>query len=226
MSDAAAAAAATAQEQENEEVEIVEESAAEKAAKEAAAPINLRVVTQHKEELFFKVKESTKMGKLMDAFCKRKGCRSNSVRFTFDGKRIAATHTPAQLDMEDGDVIDVYLEMIGGTGETGKRRRDTKFHYDGYMVDKDDGEDRKAVRYSAEDAMLEDIVSALRVKSSLPDHLAETGPLPPGADADFQAALRVKRSAKEELNFVLALADAVRKRRLDFVAGKDNRAYN
>ena len=102
----------------DDEVEIVEESEADRAARLKAAkesvPVNLRVVTQRGEEIFFKVKSSTKLGKLMDAFCQRKGCRTTEVRFTFDGKRISPQHTVASMEMEDGDVIDVHMEMQGG----------------------------------------------------------------------------------------------------------------
>ena len=38
----------------------------------------------------------------------------NSVRFLFDGNRVNPTQTPQDLDMEDGDVIDVMVEQQGG----------------------------------------------------------------------------------------------------------------
>lgn len=131
---AAAAAASTAAAEEDEvevEVEVVEETEAEREArakaKREAVPIALKVVTSRGEEVNFRVKSSTKLGKLMEAFCARKGCRQNEIRFTFDGKRLTANQTVAQMEMEDGDVIDVHNEMVGGgtgTGE-GKRKRDT-----------------------------------------------------------------------------------------------------
>ena len=52
--------------------------------------------------------------KLMKAFCNRNGVASNSVRFLFDGNRVNPTQTPQDLDMEDGDVIDVMVEQQGG----------------------------------------------------------------------------------------------------------------
>lgn len=104
---------------EDDEVEIVEESEADRAARLLAAakesvPVNLRVVTQSGEELSFKLKSNTKLGKLMEAFCKRKGCRTADMRFMFDGKRIAPQNTVTSMEMEDGDVIDVHTEMVGG----------------------------------------------------------------------------------------------------------------
>lgn len=72
------------------------------------------MVTQDGNEIYFKCKQTTPLKKLMDAFCNRQGVSSNSVRFLFDGNRINETQTPQQLEMEDGDVIDVMVEQQGG----------------------------------------------------------------------------------------------------------------
>jgi len=79
--------------------------------------INLKVVTQDGNEIYFKCKKTTQLGKLMNAFCNRQGVSSNDVRFLFDGKRIHETQTPEQLDMEDGDVIDVMVAQDVGEWE-------------------------------------------------------------------------------------------------------------
>mmetsp|Transcript_26318 Transcript_26318/g.61406 ORF Transcript_26318/g.61406 Transcript_26318/m.61406 type:complete len:94 (+) Transcript_26318:84-365(+) len=76
--------------------------------------INLKVVTQDGNEIFFKCKQTTQLQKLMNAFCNRQGVAMSSVRFLFDGQRLRETQTPAELDMEDGDVIDVMVEQMGG----------------------------------------------------------------------------------------------------------------
>ena len=76
--------------------------------------INLKVVTQDGNEIFFKCKMTTPLEKLMKAFCSRNGVAMNSVRFLFDGNRVNATQTPGELEMEDGDVIDVMVEQQGG----------------------------------------------------------------------------------------------------------------
>jgi len=75
--------------------------------------INLTVVTQDGNEIFFKMKQSCPLGKLMNAFCNRQGVSMQSVRFLFDGQRLREQQTPAELDMEDGDVIDVMVEQMG-----------------------------------------------------------------------------------------------------------------
>ena len=49
----------------------------------------------------------------MGAWCQRQGVSPNSVRFLFDGMRINNRQTPYELDMEDGDIIDVMIEQQG-----------------------------------------------------------------------------------------------------------------
>ena len=41
-----------------------------------------------------------------------KGEGMNAVRFLFDGERLRETQTPGDLDMEDGDAIDVQIEQV------------------------------------------------------------------------------------------------------------------
>ncbi|KAF7732846.1 dolichyl-phosphate-mannose-protein mannosyltransferase pmt3 [Apophysomyces ossiformis] len=76
--------------------------------------INLKVVGNDNNEVFFKIKRSTQLKKLMDAYCDRQGKSPNSVRFLYDGHRVLPQNTPQDLEMEDGDSIDVMVEQIGG----------------------------------------------------------------------------------------------------------------
>jgi small ubiquitin-related modifier len=80
-------------------------------------PINLKVVEQDGNETYYRCKKTTQLGKLMNVFCNRQGVSSNDVRFLFDGKRIHETQTPEQLDMENGDVIDVMVAQDVGEWE-------------------------------------------------------------------------------------------------------------
>ncbi|KAM0179572.1 hypothetical protein ACHAPF_002856 [Botrytis cinerea] len=57
--------------------------------------LNIKV-TDNNNEVFFKIKRSTQLKKLMDAFCERQGKAPNS------------------LDMQDGDTLEVHQEQIGG----------------------------------------------------------------------------------------------------------------
>ena len=78
--------------------------------------IHLKVKSNEHEEIFFKIKKVTPLKKLMEKYCERMGISNlNNVRFLFDGERIIPSNTPAQLNMQNGDEIDVYIEQHGGT---------------------------------------------------------------------------------------------------------------
>ena len=107
----------------------------EKPEPQASEHLNIKV-TDNNNEVFFKIKRTTQLKKLMDAFCERQGKSPNSVRFLFDGSRVQATDSPetvscfttsalqergletmltiSQLDMNDGDTLEVHQEQIGG----------------------------------------------------------------------------------------------------------------
>jgi small ubiquitin-related modifier len=76
--------------------------------------LQIRVKDQTGEEVFFKVKPQTQMGKIFDAYAKRRGIASTALRFMLDGKRILPNDTPTTLELEDLDQIDCLLEQIGG----------------------------------------------------------------------------------------------------------------
>lgn len=75
--------------------------------------INLKV-TDGSSEIFFKIKRTTPLRRLMDAFAKRQGREMDSLRFLYDGVRIQPDQTPDDLDMEDNDIIEAHREQIGG----------------------------------------------------------------------------------------------------------------
>ncbi|KAK5987662.1 Ubiquitin-like protein pmt3/smt3 [Cladobotryum mycophilum] len=93
------------------------ENDAGQAAERQDAPttehLNIKV-TDNNNEVFFKIKRSTKLEKLMNAFCERQGKSMSSVRFLFDGTRVQPTDTPAELEMTDGDTLEVHQEQVGG----------------------------------------------------------------------------------------------------------------
>jgi len=55
--------------------------------------LNIKV-TDSNNEVFFKIKRTTALKKLMDAFCERQGKSPQSVRFLFDGQRVNPTDNP------------------------------------------------------------------------------------------------------------------------------------
>ena len=76
--------------------------------------IKLKVVGQDSNEIHFRVKMSTQMGKLKKSYAERVGAPMTALRFLFDGKRINDEETPKSLEMEQDDVIEVYQEQTGG----------------------------------------------------------------------------------------------------------------
>ena len=76
--------------------------------------IKLKVVGQDSNEVHFRVKMTTQMGKLKKSYSERVGVPMTSLRFLFDGRRINDDETPKQLEMEQDDVIEVYQEQTGG----------------------------------------------------------------------------------------------------------------
>merc|ERR1711964_265035 len=77
--------------------------------------IKLKVVGQDSNEIHFRVKQTTQMGKLKKSYSERGGVPVTSLRFLFDGRRINDDETPKALEMEQDDVIEVYQEQTGGT---------------------------------------------------------------------------------------------------------------
>eukprot|EP00092_Neocalanus_flemingeri_P024528 GFUD01026602.1.p1 GENE.GFUD01026602.1~~GFUD01026602.1.p1 ORF type:complete len:161 (-),score=51.23 GFUD01026602.1:122-604(-) len=80
--------------------------------------IKLKVVGQDSNEIHFRVKQTTQMGKLKKSYSERVGVPITSLRFLFDGRRINDDETPKALEMEQDDVIEVYQEQTGGADNT------------------------------------------------------------------------------------------------------------
>lgn len=58
--------------------------------------LNIKV-TDNNNEVFFKIKRTTQLKKLMDAFCERQGKDIRSCRFLFDGTRVNPTDNPESV---------------------------------------------------------------------------------------------------------------------------------
>ncbi|KAI9566595.1 hypothetical protein HD554DRAFT_2174252 [Boletus coccyginus] len=53
----------------------------------------------------------------LDPARRRNASRKNqagTLRFAYEGKRLRPEDTPVELDMEDGDQIDAFLQQVGG----------------------------------------------------------------------------------------------------------------
>ncbi len=75
----------------------VNEGAQPAAATGDAEYIKLKVVGQDSNEVHFRVKMSTQMGKLKRSYSERIGVSVASLRFLFDGRRINDEETPKNL---------------------------------------------------------------------------------------------------------------------------------
>ena len=58
--------------------------------------LNIKV-TDGNNEVFFKIKRSTRLDKLMKAFCERQGKDMQTVRFLFDGQRVRGDDNPESV---------------------------------------------------------------------------------------------------------------------------------
>ncbi|KAK4749768.1 hypothetical protein SAY87_027217 [Trapa incisa] len=94
----------------------------EKKQNDQSAHIDLKVKGQDGSEVFFRIKRSTQLKKLMNAYCDRQSVDMSSIAFLFDGRRLRAEQTPDELEMEDGDEIDAMLHRLEERPFIHKRR--------------------------------------------------------------------------------------------------------
>ncbi len=84
--------------------------------KEEQTHITLHAMSQSGDSLQFKVRMTTPLQKVMDAYCSRMHVSEESVRFLYDGDRVKGISTPETMNMENNDIIDVVLQQTGGGG--------------------------------------------------------------------------------------------------------------
>eukprot|EP01067_Filipodium_phascolosomae_P007773 Filipodium_phascolosomae@DN637_c0_g1_i1.p2 len=88
---------------------------AEEAKPQAPAEhMTIKVKNASGEEVQFRVKKTTQFRRIIQAYCSRLGQTESTVRFLFDGERITPEQTPADLNMENEDVVDALVEQTGG----------------------------------------------------------------------------------------------------------------
>ena len=87
---------------------------ATKDVKDDKTSLQIKVASQEGHVMFFKIKDTITFGRLMTAYCDRKGVPEASLRFLYDGIRLASEKTPKDLEMEDDDVIDAVVMQTGG----------------------------------------------------------------------------------------------------------------
>lgn len=81
--------------------------------KSSSVEVLLCVEDQSGEKTFYKMKRSTKLIKVMQAFADQKDLEVWNLRFHYDNVRVNGEDTPLSLHMEDGDLIEVILSHTG-----------------------------------------------------------------------------------------------------------------
>ena len=94
-------------------IEVYQEQTGGGADEAETEYIKLKVVGQDSNEIHFRVKMTTQMGKLKKSYSERVGAPIASLRFLFDDKRINDDETPKSLEIEQVDVIEAHEEKIG-----------------------------------------------------------------------------------------------------------------
>ncbi|KAL6958235.1 Kv channel-interacting protein 4 [Sarracenia purpurea var. burkii] len=67
-------------------------------------------------DIYFRVRLTAPLRQLKLAYCDRVGLDRDDLRFTYDGAKLKDDQTAAELEMEDGDVVDVWSDQTGGAG--------------------------------------------------------------------------------------------------------------
>jgi hypothetical protein len=65
------------------------------------------------QEMHFRVKRTTPVMKILDAYTRRAGLRVKDVVLIYEGLRVLMNDTPNSLEVDDGDVFDVYSIQSG-----------------------------------------------------------------------------------------------------------------
>uniref|UniRef100_A0A914WDB2 Small ubiquitin-related modifier n=1 Tax=Plectus sambesii TaxID=2011161 RepID=A0A914WDB2_9BILA len=76
--------------------------------------LTLKVKDQNGVELTFRYKKTATLHKLFDYYCEQMNFSAALVRFIYDGVHILAKQTPEELNLQDGDVIEVFARQDGG----------------------------------------------------------------------------------------------------------------
>lgn len=79
--------------------------------------INLKVYGLDNSIIQFRTSPHLPLGRLMSKYAELTGIGKNVARFRFDGISVHEKDTPNSLEMEEGDIIEVYYQQIGGGDE-------------------------------------------------------------------------------------------------------------
>lgn len=83
-------------------------------AKEERDNVIIKLQNDRNKGMYFWIGRSDPIGQILLEYCHREGLTYETQRFIFDGARVKESHTPKDLAMENGDVIDVCTDQTGG----------------------------------------------------------------------------------------------------------------
>nr|XP_017216585.1 PREDICTED: putative small ubiquitin-related modifier 8 [Daucus carota subsp. sativus] len=77
--------------------------------------VTIKVQKERMADFYFSMNRDEPLRKLMIAFCERLSLGDyRSFRYLLNGSRIRGHQTPNELEMENDDVIDAWIDQIGG----------------------------------------------------------------------------------------------------------------
>ncbi|KFK27151.1 hypothetical protein AALP_AA8G341800, partial [Arabis alpina] len=83
--------------------------------------VTLKVqMNQDEKCIYIRVKRDVGLHTMMEAFCIKVGGQMSHFIFCFDGDRINRNQTANELELEDGDEIDVFGHQMGGFSLCGR----------------------------------------------------------------------------------------------------------
>ena len=109
--------------------------------------LNIKLKDDRQNEVFFKVKPTTQLSKVIAAYCAQQGVDPKTQRFFFDDHRIVDGDTPQSLEMEDGDEVDCHQEQQGGSA-AGSPPDQKPTHLTVRVVDQVNGEMEFRLKYT------------------------------------------------------------------------------
>ncbi|XP_050057658.1 small ubiquitin-related modifier 3-like isoform X2 [Aphis gossypii] len=75
--------------------------------------VECSIVGHYDTVVYISIKKTSKLQKLMNAYCERTGFDIRSIRFLFNNRVISEMVTPSFLEMEDGSEIYVHRAQGG-----------------------------------------------------------------------------------------------------------------
>ena len=76
--------------------------------------ITLTIRDQADASLTLRIKKTTPFKKVLDAYAKQAKRNPKTCRLYLDGQRLGLEETPAKVEAEEGDLVEVFWEQLGG----------------------------------------------------------------------------------------------------------------